>query len=98
MFFNVNKCKILHIGNENPNFDYQMEDKDGSSTNLNVVNCEKDLDFNVQNNLKFDMHISITVNRANRLVGLVKRASSYLNEETLLVLYKTLILVNFGLW
>ena len=21
MFFNVNKCKILHIGKENPNFD-----------------------------------------------------------------------------
>ena len=40
VFFNVNKCKILHIGRENPNFDYEMEDKDGSITNLTVVNCE----------------------------------------------------------
>ena len=42
-FFNVDKCKILHIGKDNPNFDYQMEDKDGNSTNLIVVNSEKDL-------------------------------------------------------
>ena len=33
----------------------------------------------------------MTVNRANRLVGLIKRAFPYLDEETLLVLYKTLI-------
>ena len=51
MFFNVDKCKILHIGKDNPNFDYQMEDKDGNSTNLIVVNCEKDLRVYVQDNL-----------------------------------------------
>ena len=76
MFFNVDKCKILHIGKDNPNFDYQMEDKDGNSTNLIVVNCEKDLGVFVQGNLNYDKHISLTVNRANRLVGLIKRAFS----------------------
>ena len=98
MFFNVNKCKILHIGKENPNFEYQMEDKDGTIKNLTVVNCEKDLGIYVQDNLKFDQHISITVNRANRLVGLIKRAFSYLDEETLLVLHKTLIrpILDYG--
>ena len=52
----------------------------------------------VQDNLKFDQHISITVNRANRLVGLIKRAFSYLDEETLLVLHKTLIrpILDYG--
>ena len=85
MFFNVDKCKILHIGKDNPNFDYQMEDKDGNSTNLIVVNCEKDLGVYVQDNLKFDKHISLTVNRANRLVGLIKRAqlSNLCYEERL---------------
>ena len=75
-----------------------MEDKDGNSTNLIVVNCEKDLGVYVQDNLKFDKHISLTVNRANRLVGLIKRAVSYLDEETLLVLYKTLIrpILDYG--
>ena len=43
-------------------------------------------------------YISLTVNRANRLVGLIKRAFSYLDEETLLVLYKTLIrpILDYG--
>ena len=87
MFFSVNKCKILHIGKDNPQFDYQIEDKDGNVKNLTVVNCEKNSVY-VQDNLKFDQHISITFNRANILVGLIKRAFSYLDEETFLVLFK----------
>ena len=64
MFFNVDKCKILHIGKDNPNFDYQMEDKDGNSRNLTMVNCEKDLGVNVQDNFKFDEQMSLTDNRS----------------------------------
>ena len=69
--------------------------KDGNSTNLIMVNCEKGLRVYVQDNLKFDKHISLTV---KRLVGLIKRAFSYLDEETLLVLYKTLIwpILDYG--
>ena len=33
--------------------------------------------------IEFDKHISLTVNRVNRLVGLIKLAFSYLDEETL---------------
>ena len=36
-----------------------MTDKDGNVKNIIVVNCEKDLGIHVQDNLKFDMHISI---------------------------------------
>ena len=97
MFFNVDKCKILHIGKDNPNFDYQMEDKDGNSTNLIVVNCEKDLGVYVQDNLKFDKHFSLTVNRANRLVGLIKLAFSYLDDETTSSLQIS-DSANIGLW
>ena len=42
--------------------------------------------------------ISLTVNRANRLVGLIKCSFSYMYEETLLVLYKTLVrpILDYG--
>ena len=43
--FYVNKCKILHIGKENSNSDYQLVDKDDRSTNLTVAKCEKTLAF-----------------------------------------------------
>ena len=98
MIFNVEKCKVMHLGKNNPRFEYEMTDKDGNTKVLKSVEMEKDLGVNVQENLKFDKHISLTVNRANRLVGLIKRAFSYLDEETLLVLYKTLIrpILDYG--
>ena len=75
----------MHIGKDNPRFGYEMSDKNGNTKVLKSVDSEKDLGVYVQENLKFDKHISITVNRANRLMGLIKRAFSYLDEETLLV-------------
>ena len=43
-----------------------MTDKDGNTKVLKSVEMEKDLGVNVQENLKFDKNISLTVNRANR--------------------------------
>lgn len=98
MFFNIDKCKVMHIGKDNPNFEYEMSDNQGVTKNLTSVEYEKDLGIHFQDNLKFDRHISLTVNRANRLVGLIKRAFSFLNKETLLTLYKTLIrpILDYG--
>ena len=102
MTFNVAKCKVLHIGKDNPLFEYEMMDTNANSHKLKTVESEKDLGVYIQNNLKFDQHISHSVNRANKLVGLIKHAFSFLNEETLLVLYKTLIrpILDYGntLW
>ena len=88
----------MHIGKDNPNFEYEMSDNQGVTKNLTSVEYEKDLGIHFQDNLKFDRHISLTVNRANRLVGLIKRAFSFLNKETLLTLYKTLIrpILDYG--
>ena len=98
MLFNVAKCKVMHIGKDNPRFEYEMSDNNGNIKVLKSVDCEKDLGVYLQDNLKFDKHISLTVNRANRLIGLIKHAFSYLEEETLLVLYKTLIrpILDYG--
>jgi len=98
MAFNIDKCKILHIGKDNPRFDYDMTDANGQTRKLKEVTSEKDLGIYIQNDLKFDQHLSHTVNRGNKLVGMIKRAFSFLNEETLLVLYKTLIrpIMDYG--
>ena len=98
MLFNVDKCKVMHIGKDNPRFEYEMSDNNRNIKVLKSVDCEKDLGVYLQDNLKFDKHVSLTVNRANRLIGLIKRAFSYLEEETLLVLYKSLIkpILDYG--
>ena len=86
MYFNIDKCKVMHFGKENPYFDYEMTDKSGKVRKLTVVDSEKDLGIHLELDLKFRKHISFMVNRANRLVGLIKRSFSYLNKETLLIL------------
>ena len=30
MFFNIDKCKVMHIGKDNPNFEYEMSDNQES--------------------------------------------------------------------
>ena len=51
-FFNANKCKVFHIGNNNPRFDYEMTDKNYNKVNIKVVDHEKDLGVIFQENLK----------------------------------------------
>ena len=55
----------MHIGRDNPRFEYEMTDREGNTKVLKSVEIEKDLGVYVQENLKFDKHISLTVNRAN---------------------------------
>ena len=51
MKFNSNKCKILHVGENNPAVSYYM---DGSE--LESSGVEKDLGVLVDSKLKFDQH------------------------------------------
>ena len=91
LFFNANKCKVLLIGNNNPRFDYEMTDKNYNKVNIKVVDHEKDLGVIFQENLKFDLHISFVVNKANRILGLIKRSFVFMDKSTFLCLYKSLV-------
>ena len=61
---------MLHIGRNNPRIEYELTDKDDKIIALDHVECEKDLGIYVQDNLKFDSHIGLTINWANRPVDL----------------------------
>ena len=55
------------------------------------VDREKDLGVIFQSNLKFNEHINMAANKANKIVGLIKRSSTYLDYSIFLILYKSLI-------
>ena len=59
---------------------------------------EKDLGIWFQNTLKFEEHINYVVNRANRLVGLIKRTFKSLDRDSFLTLYKSLVrcILDYG--
>ena len=59
--FNSEKCKILHLGSNNPRYKYTIEGNN-ILDELAVTDCEKDIGVYVDSNLTFDKHITTTVN------------------------------------
>ena len=88
--FNVSKCKVLHIGNQNPGIPYSMKN-DGVVQD--ILNCEeeKDLGITFDKQLTFNSHIDKAINTAKRVLSMSKRAFKYLDQSAMLTIYKALI-------
>lgn len=56
--YNIDKCKVMHIGVKNPKKDYVMTRED-KEIKLESSALEKDLGVNVDEKLKFDRHTKI---------------------------------------
>ena len=90
LHFNASKCKVMHIGHANPNHTYTMRN---GREEIDIQDCdeEKDLGVLFDKSLKFDKHVNNIITTANKIVGIIKRSFSYLDESTLSQLYKTLV-------
>ena len=64
--FNSDKCKILHVGENNPEFIYFMDGRE-----LQCIEAEKDLRVFVDKDLKFEQHINEAVRKANKIAGTI---------------------------
>ena len=83
--FNKSKCKHLHLG-RNTDTTYKIEGE-----NIEKITEEKDLGVTIDSQLKFQKHIGIQVQKANKILGLIRRSFSYLDEEMFTTLYKSLV-------
>ena len=59
--------------------------------NLEETISEKDLGIYIDNKLRLSDHVDAAVNKANRLVGLIRRSYEYLDRASLVQLYKALV-------
>ena len=84
--FNETKCKVMHIGRRNPHKEYQME-----GHILEESTCEKDLGVNMDNELKFHVHSSIAIKKANQILGVIKRSCCTRDRTTIPLLYKSMV-------
>ena len=83
--FNPDKCHVLTIGNfENIRHTERYE---LYGNELEHVFEEKDLGVYVDSDLKFEAHIASKVNKANSIVGLIRRSFNYLDGELFKKLY-----------
>ena len=91
--FNTSKCNMMHLGKNNPQYEYTMSDGDQLQT-LNTTHCEKDLGVHVDTLLNFEDHITYTIKKARGVSGLIFRTMSCRDKEVLLPLYKALVRPN----
>ena len=84
--FNEDKCKVMHIGKKQQNYEYQLNNKV-----LEVTTVEKDLGIHVTPNMKVATHVSKVAAKANSMVGRIKHTFSYMDETMFKALYPSLV-------
>jgi len=89
--FNIQKCKVVSYGNKRHDFSYTLLDNTGNRHNLTNEEGEKDLGIKFNSSLKFDEHINLTVNKVNKIIGLIKRTFKFMDKSLFLTLYKSLV-------
>jgi hypothetical protein len=89
MSFNTTKCKVLHAGNNNNKYDYQI-----NGCNLVKVEGEKDLGVKYTNNLKPSVQCNEAAKTANFVLGQICRNFHYRDKEVYLNLYKRYVRVH----
>ena len=82
--FHPDKCVNLRIclNNHQEKYKYML-----GNNELKDVNKVKDLGIIVDSKLKFDQHIATKVNKANAVMGTIKRTFKHLDLETFKLLY-----------
>ena len=89
--FNAGKYKVLHIGHNNPEHQYSMTNTEGSLVPLGRTELEKDLGINIDPALKFSQHIETQVNKANKILGLIRRSYEHLDKDSFRLLFTSLV-------
>ena len=90
LVFNAKKCKSLHMGRNEGNL-YYIKNNEGNIEEIKQVDSEKDLGVLFDSELKFSMHISEKVKKANRNLGLICKTFTYMDRSMFLSLYKALV-------
>ena len=90
LYFNASKCGVLHLGRTNQNSTYFMKTRDGLHQ-INAITEEKDLGVTFDKQFTFDAHIQRVVNKANQMLGIIKRSFRYLDRDVFLRLYKSFV-------
>ena len=86
MPFNLDKCKVMHVGQRNDKAKYELLGKE-----LEICIEEKDLGVIITNDLKSSKQCIEAEKKAQKILGYIKRQFTTRKKETILTLYNALV-------
>ena len=86
MLFNLDKCVVIHMGNKNRKCLYEL-----GGQNLKSVEQEQDLGIIVNSSGKTSEQCTMAANKANQILGMIKRNIKWKDKNIITKLYKALV-------
>jgi hypothetical protein len=89
---NFEKCKVMHLGKNNSNYNYTIHDSVTNTTHSLIKTAEeKDLGVVFSSNLKWSIHIDKITHKANSVLATLKNTFTCRDKHLWSILYTSLI-------
>ena len=77
LYFNVAKCKVLHIGRKNEEADSKRKVNEDEYRGIAKCNEENGRGVIFNKSFSFDVHIQSYISKANKMIGMIKRTFTF---------------------